>query len=219
MPFDLYSTGKSCGPDEERCNLLNFFKYSEEIPLGNYQKVTDKNLQSYAEMAIEQYSKTASLFPHNVALVLVGDDFTYKSEVEFMQQYENYKKLMDFVNKNSKSMFDGSTMQFGTPSEYFHEIKKRQNGNFPTLAGDFFPYADIFASGTPAYWTGYYTTRPFYKLLSRHLEHNLRNAEILYSIAYNNARQSHLSYNEAKRMERDFQLIIEVSEINLCFKF
>ncbi|KAL7032261.1 hypothetical protein ACKWTF_007270 [Chironomus riparius] len=209
MPFDLYSTGKSCGPDEERCNQMNFYRYVDKIPLGNFQKVTDKNIQSYAEMAIEQYAKTASLFPHNEALVLVGDDFTFKSEEEFMQQYKNYKKLIDFVNKNSISMFNGSTMQFGTPSEYFHEIKKRQKGDFPTLTGDFFPYADIFSSGKPAYWTGYYTTRPFYKLLSRNLEHNLRSAEILYSIAYNKARQSKSSFNDSKRMEKGYQLIIE----------
>jgi alpha-mannosidase len=61
---------------------------------------------------------------------------------------------------------------------------------FPTLKGDFFVYSDIFSEGRPAYWSGYYTTRPYMKILDRELEANLRSAEILYTIALNAAKQS-----------------------------
>lgn len=155
---------------------------------------------------IGQYGRTASLFPHNVALVFVGGDFTFSQINEFNQEYEGYKKLIEFINTNS-DRYNGAKAQFGTPSEYFHEIQKRQGGKFPSLVGDFFPYADIFSTGMPAYWTGYFTTRPFYKLMSRELEHNLRNAEILYTIAYNKAAKSG---NFLKQMEKDYADIVEV---------
>ena len=39
--------------------------------------------------------------------------------------------------------------------------------DYPSLQGDFFVYSDIFSEGRPAYWSGYYTTRPYIKILDR----------------------------------------------------
>jgi alpha-mannosidase len=41
-----------------------------------------------------------SLFPHNVVLVPLGDDFFYTNEKEWDQQYANYKMLIDFINEH-----------------------------------------------------------------------------------------------------------------------
>ena len=39
-----------------------------------------------------------------MVLVPLGDDFRYNNEVEFDQQYENYMKLMHFINQGWKNL-------------------------------------------------------------------------------------------------------------------
>ncbi len=50
-------------------------------------------------------------------------------------------------------------------------------------SGDFFTYTDR----ENQYWSGYFTTRPYSKQLSRDASSALRTAEILYSFAHSNA--------------------------------
>lgn len=96
------------------------------------EDITTENVEKYADLLVKQYQDTASLFPHNVAFVLVGGDFTYNVDIEFEQQYVNYKKLIDYVNSHPDK-YKNAKLKFGTPSEYFEEISKRMNGNFPSL--------------------------------------------------------------------------------------
>jgi len=173
------------------------------------QFITDENVQAKADLLMEQYTRTASLFPHNVALIPVGDDFRYNHEKEVTQQYENYKKLIDYITANSATRYNNASISFGTPIDYFRAIQERQKNKFPSLIGDFFVYADVFSEGTPAYWSGYFTTRPFFKLMSRDLEHNLRCLEILFTIAFNKARQHHQS-NAFKIYEKNYEKMIQV---------
>jgi hypothetical protein len=51
--------------------------------------------------------------------------------------------------------------------------------------------------------------RPFYKLMSRELEHNLRSLEILFTLAFNKARQHNLA-NAYKVYEKNYEKIIQV---------
>lgn len=209
MPFDIYSTKHSCSPHPDKCLQFEFRKVPGSWVESRAEDITDENVEKLADILVKQYQDTASLFTHNVALVLVGGDFTYNMDIEFEQQYVNYKKLIDFVNSHGER-YKNAKLKFGTPTEYFEEISKRTNNKFPTLKGDFFPYSDIFSSGTPAYWTGYFTTRPYHKMMSRILEHNLRNAEILYTIVYNTERHLQLNFREARRLEKNYELIVEV---------
>ncbi|XP_011209289.2 alpha-mannosidase 2 [Bactrocera dorsalis] len=206
MPFDIYSIKGSCGPHPFICLNFDFRKIPGEYTEYSVkaQFITDDNVESKAQVLLEQYSRTASLFPHNVALIPVGDDFRYNKEREVDQQYTNYKKLIDHIMAN-KRLYNVD-ISFGTPRDYFNEIRRRTT-SFPTLKGDFFVYSDIFSEGRPAYWSGYYTTRPFYKLLSADLEHNLRAAEILFTVAYNTARQVR-HVNAIKIFEKNYEKMI-----------
>lgn len=49
---------------------------------------------------------------------------------------------------------------------------------------------DVYVSGKPAYWTGFYSSRPYWKRLHREVENELRAAEILFTFANAIARQS-----------------------------
>ncbi|XP_055848547.1 alpha-mannosidase 2 isoform X2 [Episyrphus balteatus] len=206
MPFDIYSIKHSCGPHPFICLNFDFRKIPGEYTEYSIkaQFITDENVEEKAQLLLEQYSRTASLFPHNVALIPVGDDFRYNKEREVDQQYRNYKKLIDHINAN-KEIYNVE-IGFGTPRDYFREIKKRSE-KFNTFKGDFFVYSDIFSEGRPAYWSGYFTTRPFYKILSTDLEHNLRAAEILFTIAYNTARQFKHE-NAIKVFEKNYEKMI-----------
>ena len=203
MPFDLYSIRHTCGPDKNVCDNFDFMSIPGDMSNFRAEPITDGNIESKADLLMEQYERTASLFTHNVALIPLGDDFRYSYEIEFDQQYQNYKRLMDFINSNSASRYKNATISFGTASNYFQVIKERQKSDFPSLSGDFFPYADIYNAGQPAYWSGYFTTRPFHKLLSRILEQNLRSLEILFTLSLNRIGQNNFS--------RDYDKIIKVS--------
>ena len=118
-----------------------------------------------ARVLLDQYAKSGSLSEHNVVMALVGNDFRFEHPVEWDQQYVNYQNLFNYINANAR-LFNDSHVTFGTVSDYFDAVRQRvtQERPLPTLTGDFFPYADIFNEGRPAYWTGYYNSRPFYKV-------------------------------------------------------
>ena len=117
------------------------------------------------------------MLPHNVVLVPLGDDFRYSNAKEFDQQYENYMQIMKFINSGDYH----AHVSFGTLKDYFSEVRSRMS-DFSTLSGDFHVYSDIFSEGRPAYWSGYYFTRPYIKLLSRQVANKLRGVEIMYTL-------------------------------------
>jgi hypothetical protein len=105
-----------------------------------------------------------------VVLVPLGDDFRFQSPKEAADQFENYQRLFDYMNKN----YPGVHVQFGTLKDYF-EAAAQRNIKLPTLKGSFFTYADV----GDAYWSGFYTSRPFDKALDRQLERTIYAAERL----------------------------------------
>ncbi|CAO4379303.1 unnamed protein product [Caenorhabditis nigoni] len=184
MPFYSYDIPHTCGPEPSVCCQFDFRRMPEGGKSCDWgippQKITDENVAQRAQMIYDQYRKKSQLFKNSVIFQPLGDDFRYDIEFEWNSQYENYKKLFEYMN--SKPEWNVHA-QFGTLSDYFKKLDSaisfESGENLPTLSGDFFTYADR----DDHYWSGYFTSRPFYKQLDRVLQHYLRSAEIAFSLA------------------------------------
>lgn len=208
-PLDLYSYKYACGPHYNTCLEFDFRTILGESSESTAVPLTKENIDSKAKLILEEYSKLGSLFPHNVALVLLGDDFRYNFDIEWQQQYRNYNFLMNHINSN-RNRFHNARVEFGTLEDYFRAVEERipiVRNNYASLQGDFMPYADVYVNEEPNYWTGYYTTRPYFKALSRELQASLRAGEILYTVASNHLRQHVKSPTLITTLERDYALL------------
>merc|ERR1719495_2832792 len=188
MPFYSYDIPHTCGPDPKVCCQFDFLL----LPGGKHscpwrvppKRITQQNVAERASTLLDQYRKKSQLYKTDVLFVPLGDDFRWDSGKEFDDQYLNYKMLMDHINSN-KAMH--AEVHWGTLSDYFDEVRKEsaaqtkdEVGLFPSVSGDFFTYADR----DDHYWSGYFTSRPFWKNLDRVLEGYLRAAEIFFSMAW-----------------------------------
>ena len=155
--------------------------------------------------------------------IQLGDDFRYVSMDEARKQFDNYEKLFTYMNQQSnwnvdvrflrdalvvflneekKNDVDFFQAQFGTLSDFFETLlQNTPQTQFPSYAGDFFTYADR----ADHYWSGYYTSRAFFKRMDRVVESHLRASEILFSVAH--AKMLEKSNNQFPK-EKLFNLLV-----------
>ncbi|CAF0850007.1 unnamed protein product [Brachionus calyciflorus] len=184
-PFVLYDVPNTCGPDPKVCCQFDFIRLSQGVNCNsglNPQAITDSNLDERAKLLLDQYRKKSQLYGnknhHNLVLIPVGDDFMYRNMRDSLSQFENYEKLMKYLNE--KEEFNVN-IQWGTLKDYFDKLRENNEKyeiGISSFSGDFFTYADR----EDHYWSGYFTTRQFYKRLDRLAEGYLRTAEIFYSL-------------------------------------
>ncbi|XP_047228847.1 alpha-mannosidase 2 isoform X4 [Girardinichthys multiradiatus] len=197
MPFYSYDVPHTCGPNPAVCCQFDFHR----LPGGRVfcpwrippQPITEQNVKERALLLLDQYRQKSRLFRSPVLLVPLGDDFRYVESKEWDAQFNNYQKLFDYFNQHPELHIKA---RFGTLSDYFAALHQRLNTagtTLPTLRGDFFTYADR----DDHYWSGYFTSRPFYKRLDRTLESMLRATEILYT----------LTLAEMRRFRKDGRLV------------
>ncbi len=109
--------------------------------------------------AYDFFEKVSKYYLTNHILFLYGDDFTFKDS------YNNYKLADHLIDlfKNSKSYKDKIEVKYSSPDDYFEEVRKL-SPKFPIIKNkDFYPYNDEELD----YWTGYFTSRPYFKGLVR----------------------------------------------------
>ncbi|XP_078489077.1 alpha-mannosidase 2 [Ciona intestinalis] len=183
MPFYSYDVPHTCGPDPKICCQFDFAR----LPGGKLNcpwkvppvAITDSNVETRAKILLDQYRKKSKLFKSDTLLIILGDDFRYSLAKETNDQFDNYARIISYVNSHPEL---NAKFQFGTLSEYFDAMKTEVGGEekLPALSGDFFTYADR----EDHYWSGYYTSRPYHKMQERVLESHLRGAEMLFALSW-----------------------------------
>lgn len=170
LPFFSYDISHSCGPDPSICCMFDFARRPVGRKAGACpwkkapQVISPQNVAERAELLLDQYRKKAGLYRSRNVLVPLGDDFRFQTPKEAEDQFANYQRLFDYINEN----YPGVKVRFGTLRDYFHAAGQSEM-QLPKLKGSFFTYADV----GEAYWSGYYTSRPFDKSLGRRLERAL----------------------------------------------
>ena len=175
-PFDDLAFRGSCGPNYEVCSRLNL--RNTTLVFEHSKTNRSEECKKFAEQLVAQLRLKSNMYLHNVVFLPLGDDLVYTTAKEWENEYNNVKKLMNYINTNKQFNVH---MQFGTLSQYFGELEKlsiKRRVKFPRVSGDLFPY-----TRGPKYWSGYFSTRQFMKRLGRELQESVRAAETLMALA------------------------------------
>ena len=107
------------------------------------QAVDDNSVASRAQQLVSALKGRSSSYRHRHLLVPFGDDFKFRNAE---LQFGNMGKLVRYIQQNSHQL-GNVWIRFSTLTDYFSAAAAE--GQFPSLQGDFMPYAD----NEQSYWT------------------------------------------------------------------
>jgi lysosomal alpha-mannosidase len=146
--------------------------------LSRYTLVTD----SLAKEFYNYFLTEAKSYRTNNLLFLYGDDFTFSSNG--LQVFHNMDNLIKTLSGDDYK--DKIEIFYSTPQRYFEELS-RQEVQWPEWKNfDFFPYSD----DPKAYWTGYFTSRPYLKGMVRDTRNYMYHSSQLFIKYFNNPQVS-----------------------------
>ena len=84
--------------------MLSFYvSIGSQVHFNEYTRgtrpITPSNIKERSETILDQYGKTGSLYPHNVVLVPLGDDFMYY-EVIFKKRLNTHNLSYNMFKSN-----------------------------------------------------------------------------------------------------------------------
>jgi len=180
FPFYSYDVPHTCGPEPAICCEFDFARAS--CPWSGHRPtpITADNVAAQAAKLVDQYRKKSLLYRSRNVMIPVGDDFRYQTPQENELMFTNYQAVFDYINANADQFH--AHVRFANLSSYFESVRAdlRRRSALPVVRGDFFTYADR----DQDYWSGYFTSRPFYKRLGRLAEATVRAAEIVHSVTH-----------------------------------
>lgn len=134
-------------------------------------EVLQRCLKSMYDLAVDR----RNAYKHDKLMILYGDDFYYMNELESEKLYHRIEALRDFANRSKT--YPDLKIRIATASEYFEAVKQTKP-KLSVYKGDFFQYQNHRAGKEPAFWTGYYSTRPHLKQMIYDTHKLARAAEI-----------------------------------------
>jgi alpha-mannosidase II len=181
FPFYSYDVPHTCGPEPAICCEFDFARGSCPWP-GHYPTpITAANIAAQAEKLLDQYRKKSHLYRSWRR----ADSGRRRLSLRFARRvrrnmFNNYQQLFDYINSHADQYH--AHVRFANLSSYFDSVhsRLRVRSALPVVRGDFFTYADR----DQDYWSGYFTSRPFYKRLGRRAQATVRAAELLHSLTH-----------------------------------
>ncbi|WKX91499.1 hypothetical protein Q1695_009939 [Nippostrongylus brasiliensis] len=168
LPYSHYDIPSSCGPSWGTCCQIDIWRFHKKYSCPGVKPITKENVKDLANQLVDQLKQLSETYVSNVVMMMFGDDFRFTTLFEWQVQYEALRLLFDEINQR-KDM----EISFGTITDFFEQMEswyKTNKKQLHTLSGDFFPYES---------WTGYFSTRPFFKAQERRLHRLLRAADLL----------------------------------------
>lgn len=135
-------------------------KYNDDAPLITSKQSPDYNLDQKCESLLNytQNMQGDDLTKRNT-MVIWGDDFS------FQNAFYNFRALdtvMEYCNRVYGEEFNIEFI-YSTPATFVDALRK-EDIVWPTYSGDFFPYFPGPPDNYNRFWSGFYTTRPNFKV-------------------------------------------------------